>query len=243
MFQFIRKKHFRSPSLIPDQSNEADTCFCVNRIPPKKDILLLFSRFIILILQEIIAMKFGLCLLLFAIGVRQVNIEPFQKGYFYSNDGKRTDGLIKFHRATFSVFGSKKSHIEFKESEDSPSKKLTADNISAFVIGNDSFTIVYNIKINSISGKYVRDFAKVVATGKVNLYLHMSSSSDGRNGYDNDRYVLSKDGKTFLGIWNPKDQREEIAEFFSDNTEIKTRILHKEFDKSIPELVKVYNGN
>ena len=188
-------------------------------------------------------MKFGLYLLLMAIGSQQVYMEPFQKGYYYSNDGKRTDGLIKFHRATFSVFGSKKSRIEFEETADSPSKKLTAEDISAFVIGNDSFAIVYNIKINSISGSYKRDFAKVIATGKVNLFLHMSSSADGRSSYDNDRYVLSKDGKQFLGIWNPKDQREEIAEFFSDNAGIKTRILNKEFDKSIPELVKVYNGN
>lgn len=198
---------------------------------------------IIPILQERTAMKFALCLLLLAIGFQQGSMEPFQRGYCYSNDGKRTDGLIKFRRATFSVFGSKKSHIEFKEAEDSPSRKLTADDISAFVMGNDSFAVVYNIKINSISGSYVRDFAKVIASGKVNLYLHMSSSADGRNSYDNDRYVLSKDGKKFLGIWNPKDQRKEIAEFFSDNPEIRARILNKEFDKNIPELVKVYNGN
>ena len=188
-------------------------------------------------------MKITLCLLLAVMGFQPYYMEQFQPGYYYSNDGKKTTGLIKFHRATFSVFGSRSSRIEFKENEDTPSIKLTAKDIPAFVIGSDSFAVVYNIKINSISGHYDRDFAKVIATGRVNLYLHMSASNDGRQSFENDRYVLSKDGKTFFGIWNPKDQRKDIADFFSDNAELKKRILNKEFDGSITALVQVYNGN
>jgi len=101
---------------------------------------------------------------------------------------------------------------------------------------------VYNIKINSIQGEYKKDFAKVIVSGRMNLFIHMSSSSDGKSDYDNDRYVLSKDNKNYLGIWNSKKQREEIASLFSADADIKARILNKDFDKDIPGLVKEYNS-
>jgi hypothetical protein len=186
-------------------------------------------------------MKAILYLLLITICLQNANAEPYKKGYYYTHDGVKTEGLIKYNRATFSAFGSKKSSISFKENDDAKPVKFTADDIPAFVIDNDSFTIVYNIKINSVSGEYAKDFAKVVAIGKMNLFVHMSASSSGTWDYENDVIVLSKDGKSFLGIWNPKKQREEIAELFSDNPGIKARILNKEFDKNIPGLVTEYN--
>jgi len=101
---------------------------------------------------------------------------------------------------------------------------------------------VYNIKINSVEGEYSKDFAKVVITGPMNLYIHMSSGSDGRNSYDFDTYIFSGDSKNYLSIWNMKKQREELADFFSGNADIKNRILNKEFDKKIPDLAKEYNS-
>jgi hypothetical protein len=188
-------------------------------------------------------MKNILNLLIVTICLHGLTAASYKSGYYYTKEGVKTEGLIEFHRATFSVFGSKKSHISFKENEDAKAVKLNADDIPCFVIGNDSFAIVYDIQINSISGKYAKDFAKVLLKGKMNLYMHMSSSSDGRSNYENDRYVLSKDGKKFLGIWNPKDQRNEIADLFSDSPDIQSRIRNKEFDKKIYELVIAYNGN
>ena len=41
---------------------------------------------------------------------------------------------------------------------------------------------------------------------------------------------------------NIKKQREELADFFSDNADLKARILNKEFDKKLPDLVKEYNS-
>ncbi len=187
-------------------------------------------------------MKLSLTLLALIICCQSIVAAPFKAGYYFDKDGKKIEGLIKFRRATFSAFGSKPSSILFEESEDAKTIKLTANDISSFVVGNDSFTIVYNIKVNSAEGEYSKDFAKVVITGPVNLYIHMSSSFDGRNDYDDDCYVFSKDNKTYLGIWNAKKQRQELADFFSDNADLKARILNKEFDKKIPELVKEYNG-
>lgn len=187
-------------------------------------------------------MKLILTLLAITIGCQSIVAAPFKDGYYYTKEGKKIEGLIKFRRATFSVFGSKRSSILFEENKDAMPIILTADDISSFVIKNDSFTVVYNIKINSIQGEYSKDFAKVAISGRMNLFIHMSSSSDGRANYNNDSYVFSKDNKNYLGIWDVKKQREEIAQLFSDDAEIKTRILNKEFDKKIPELVKEYNS-
>src|SRR5688572_7377908 len=112
--------------------------------------------------------------------------EPFLKGHYYTNDGKKIEGVIKFGRATFSAFGSKPSNIKFKADANSKAIKLTAEDISAFVIGKDSFAIVQNIKINSIAGEYTRDFAQVVEVGHINLFVHKSSSSNGQYSYEHD---------------------------------------------------------
>jgi hypothetical protein len=159
-------------------------------------------------------MKLILTLLLITIGSQSILATPFKNGYYYTNQGKKIEGLIKFRRATFSAFGSKPSSILFEENENAQSIKLTAGDISSFVTGADSFTVVYNIKINSIQGEYSKDFAKVVISGRMNLFIHMSSGSDGRNDYNIDSYIFSKDNKNYLGIWNIKKQREEVAELF-----------------------------
>lgn len=103
---------------------------------------------------------------------------------------------------------------------------MTANDISSFVIGNDSFAVVYNIKVNSVEGEYAKDFAKVIITGPMNLFVHMSSSSDGRNSYETDSYIFSKDNKNYLSLWNIKKQREELADLFSGNEDLKNRILN-----------------
>jgi hypothetical protein len=167
---------------------------------------------------------------------------PFLRGYHFTTDGKKIDGLIMFNRATFSLFGSKPSNIKFKTSSDSKAIKLTAENISSFVIEKDSFATVQNIKINSISGEYKRDFAQVVQVGLMCLYVHKSSSSDGHYGYTHDNFVISKDNKTYLGIWNLKTQRNEIAAYFNDRPDLKEKLLNKDVDlTSFQGLVKAYN--
>ena len=167
--------------------------------------------------------------------------EPFLKGHYYTNDGKRVEGLIKFGRATFSAFGSKPSNIKFKANSSSSTVKLTAEDISAFVIEKDSFAIVQNIKINSIHGEYARDFAQVIEVGRINLFVHKSSSSDGKFSYDHDKFVISKDNKVFLGIWNINKQREEISEYFSERPDLLAKILDKKDETPIPMLVKEFN--
>lgn len=165
---------------------------------------------------------------------------PFLKGHYYDGNGKKIEGLIKFSRASFSVFGSKPSSIKFKPNSDSKALKLTPDDISSFVVGSDSFAIVQNIKINSISGEYVKDFAQVIESGSISLFVHKSTSGNGQMVFDNDRYVISK-GSKFIGIWNYKKQKDEIAKFFEDRQDLKDKILSMDESESIQKLVKEYN--
>lgn len=187
-------------------------------------------------------MKLVLTLMVLTIASQNISAKAFKEGYYYTKEGKKVQGLIKFRRASFTLFSSKPSDILFKENEDSKSTKFTANDISSFVIGSDSFTVVYNFKINPMKGEYKEDFVQVGIIGKMNMFIHFSSSGDGKSFYDFDSYVLSKDNQHFLGIWKVKSQRKEIAQLFSNDEEIKIKILNKEFDKNIPELVKEYNS-
>jgi hypothetical protein len=165
---------------------------------------------------------------------------PFIKGYYYNNDGIKIEGLIKFSRATFSVFGSKPSSIKFKNNSESKTIKLTAENISSFVMDKDSFAVVHNIKINSIAGEYTKDFAQVIETGVINLFLHKSASSDGKSSYEHDNYVISKDNK-YLGIWNFNKQRNEIAEYFSERSDLREKILDKNDKTPFETIIREFN--
>jgi hypothetical protein len=167
--------------------------------------------------------------------------EKFVPGYYYTKEGKRIDGLIKFNRATFSAFGSKPSNIKFKTNSEAKPVKFTADDIQAFVIGTDSFAIIRNFKINSISGDYVRDFAQVMVTGRLKLFVHKSASSDGQFNYDHDKFVLWDEKNGYLGIWNSNKQREEMAKYFSGRTDLVEKILNKKDETPIPDLVRDFN--
>jgi hypothetical protein len=171
--------------------------------------------------------------------VQPVFAADFLQGHYYRTDGKRVDGLIRHVTGNFSVFGSKSGHIRFKTDDKAKAVKLGVDDITSFVIGKDSFTLIYNFKINSISGNFEKDFVQVAVIGKMNVYIHKCSSSDGNVFYDHERTVLSKDNKAYLGIWNAKKQQDEIANWFSDRPDLKEKVVQGNFD--LPRLVAEYN--
>ena len=173
----------------------------------------------------------------------QAQSKPFSKGYYYTQDGEKVEGYIKFKRASFGVFGSRPSLIKFKSAKKSKAVKLRANQIKAFVVESDSFCVVQNIKINAIQGEYEQDFAKVLVAGPMNLYLHYSSSSDGQRSYSNARFVLSADGSAdYFGLWNIKRQREDLAPLFDKMPTLAQQIFDKEYDYvDMPKIVKIYN--
>jgi hypothetical protein len=188
-------------------------------------------------------MKFVLVILtVLLFEVQTLFAAPFLDGYYYAKDGQKVEGLIKFNRGSFSVFGSRPSSIKFKSNSGSKSVKLTPDDILSFVVESDSFTTIYNFKINSISGEYTQDFAQVIEVGKISLYLHRSSSSDGKMHYEHDNFIISADHRKFLGLWNFNRQREEIAKYFSNRPDLVEKILDKKDKTSIRLLVRDFNG-
>jgi hypothetical protein len=169
-------------------------------------------------------------------------LQSFAPGSYYTIDGKKMDGMLKFRRSSFSVFGNSHCAVKFKAGAKSKAENLEIDDMSSFVIKKDSFALVYNIKINSIQGEYKKDFAKVIISGPMKLYLHLSSSSDGRVDYDNDRYVISKDNKVFFGLWNKISVREDVIDLFSETPDLQKKIRGKVFNNDIIGLVKTYNA-
>lgn len=165
----------------------------------------------------------------------------YTKGYYYGRDGARVQGLIKIKPSNYTSFKKKKTRILFKSDTYEVAHEVTLADMKGFVVEQDSFALVKNFKINHITGMFDEDFAKVLQTGKMNLYEHRSLIVDTYIFYQRDRYILSKDGNKFLGIWNATKQREEISLLFADNPELMNRVLNKEFDNKIPELVALYN--
>ena len=164
----------------------------------------------------------------------------FIKGYYYDTNGRKIEGLIKFNRAKSYLVGGKPSNIQFKTNASSKAIKLTTDDISSFVIEKDSFTIVYNIKISSVSGKYAKDFAQVVKIGAINLFLHKSIISDGQRSYEHETYIISR-GSKYLGIWDYNYQRIEIAEYFSERVDLRARIMDKKDETPLLALIEEFN--
>ena len=167
--------------------------------------------------------------------------DEYKNGHYYTTDGRKVYGLIVFLRGSFSVFGTSPGIIKYKPNTNTKPVKLNSSDISAFVIERDSFTLITDFKINSIGGVFRKDFVQVLETGALKLYLHRSSSNDGRYHYEHQRLVISVDNKRYFGIWSQQKQREEIARYFEDETVLKEKILDKRDETPLHVLVRAYN--
>lgn len=165
----------------------------------------------------------------------------FVEGYYYTYNGEKVEGLLKLKKSDYTSFKKKNTRILFEANEAASFQRLSIEDIKSFVIAQDTFAIVQDIKVNYLNGEFEKDFAKVIYTGIINLYEHQCLESDGEFIYKKEHYVLSKDDKIFFGIWNINKQREEISLLFSDSPDLIHRILNKEFDEDIPKLVALYN--
>jgi hypothetical protein len=101
--------------------------------------------------------------------------QDYEAGYYFDYSGQKHKGLI---RHMFSPGGRNRTdnYIEYKTDSLSKKKKLDIDDIYSFVIGQDSFCIATNFSIHGLSF-YERDFVQVLASGKVNLYKHYTTST------------------------------------------------------------------
>jgi hypothetical protein len=142
----------------------------------------------------------------------------FQKGYYYTSEGKKIEGLLKIQTAFTSLMH--------------------------FVIGKESFTTAANLTPFPGAKSFEKDFVQVYIEGRISVYIHHCEANSGNNYFHNAGImVLSNDRKNFLSVLHPKLFREEIAALVSSNPEIQNKVLQKKVKKheDLIELVKEYN--
>ena len=92
---------------------------------------------------------------------------PRFEGYYWDLEGTKHNGSIEIKYTKPAGIGTK---IKFFV-EDNKVEKLDKRDMSSFVIGPDSFALVTNFLVTPLI-KYKSDFAKVLDTGAIHLYLH-----------------------------------------------------------------------
>lgn len=190
-------------------------------------------------------MKKALIILLLAIPLASSAQKQYKNGYYFTDESNKFAGQIKLIRASVSVFGSKPTSIRIKRGDQN--KKLKLKDMKGFVIEKDSFALISNFEINSIGGRFEKDFAKVLEKGKINLYIHYSSSSDGKFVYTLDRYVLNKAGSDkYYGIYDRDSHKQYLLSLIKDNAELTDQVKNmskKEWIEEIPFIIRKYNSN
>jgi len=197
-------------------------------------------------------MKLKLAILLLSvIQVTNLFSEEFSQGRYYTTNGEKFEGLILYQKSKLSAISYKPCVLEFKKDNASKPIKLENSDVSSFVIYKDSFAIVQNFKMIYHFGMGVfwgtchRDFAKVVELGTINLYeLPCEVFLGFYFGYqDYNYFVLTKDNQNFRTFDLRKNkEKEELANLFSDNNELKELILKTQYKEiNLTELVLLYN--
>ncbi len=112
-------------------------------------------------------MKFKL-LLLIALCAATVSraqmVDSYTKGHYFDVNNNKHTGLLKLN----AVYSS----LEFKADEMQKPVKLSTQEVIAFVMEKDSFTVVgdYEVPYGLSSTTISSSFAKVIKTGEVTLY-------------------------------------------------------------------------
>ncbi len=90
--------------------------------------------------------------------------DSYTEGYYFDTNNNKHTGLLKLN----GVYSS----LEFKTDEMQKPVKLSTQDVTAFVMEKDSFTVVsdYEVPYGFSSTTISSSFAKVIKTGEVNLY-------------------------------------------------------------------------
>ena len=97
------------------------------------------------------------------------NLESFEKGYYYSMDGEKIEGFIKFENRK----------IWFKEKKDGNDIKIKPDEVQSFVIGADSFFVSSDFRFNDrqMNSPEYMQFVTAFDTNTFAIYYHFNKMS------------------------------------------------------------------
>ena len=173
-------------------------------------------------------------------------VGQFKDGHYYKKDGTKISGLIKFNYGgnAFTEKSDGDCSISFKPDKKGNKVNLTTNDICCFVIEKDSFAIIRNFRLNAFV-TYPQDFAKVIESGKINLYLYYSTVQS-RSGQfvvvsTVTDWVVEKDGKA--DKLTKKKFKELIPTYLNDYPELLDKINNDQLNYEDSEkIVKMYNG-
>lgn len=165
----------------------------------------------------------------------------FQAGHYYTFTNTKILGLISVDCDL----------IYFKTAMGEKRVVLTAKDIKAYVIGNDSFTVIKKI-YGPHEQYYDAAFALVISTGKLTLYSHCShwtnTAPSGAGGFSKSEsiaveafYYIQKD-KVIYRI-KRGDFKDKVNFMFGDNVELMNKINQKKMGfNDFEQIIAEYNA-
>lgn len=185
--------------------------------------------------------QFGLLLILTTF-LHFKGFGQFKEGHYYKTDGTKVTGLLRFNYGG-NLFTDKSDgdcSVTYRNDKGGKKIKLTTKDICCFVIEQDSFAIIQNFRLNAFS-TYPQDFAKVIQSGKINLYLYYSTVQQGQYGVSTvTDWVIEKDGQ--VDKLTRKIFRELLPTYLSDYPELLSQINNEQLKYDDSErIIKMYN--
>lgn len=178
-------------------------------------------------------MKQKITMLILFIGLNTIAQIKFEKGYFISNDGVKTEGFIKN-----SDWLDNPTYFIFKKDKNSSASTKSIVNIKEFGIYNESQYVRATVNIDKSSNnsnrlskkriaEYIEEtlFLKVIVKGPANLYFYQTSKFDGLRLFynlENDsiikqleykKYEIKVDGKKRIGTNN--NYQKQLRDYIS----------------------------
>lgn len=167
----------------------------------------------------------------------------FKEGYYYTKEGKKIEGLLRFNYGG-SLFTDKSDgdcSLSFKENKSAKKKKFTTNDICCFVIEKDSFAIIKNFRLSAVV-YYPQDFAQVIESGKIKLYMYFSVIKEQYGTSTITQWVIEKDGK--VDKLTNKKFKELMPIYLSDYPELAEKIKNKTLQyEDSPKIINDYNAH
>jgi hypothetical protein len=160
---------------------------------------------------------------------------------------EKHSGLIEIRHTKATGIGTK---IKFYKEEEEKGENLSKKDMASFVIGSDSFALVNDFMATPLV-KYKTDFAKVLDTGAINLYVHIRKARQSGNSgaayyaiYLEEYLIRKNASNDYFCIRGKKTLRDIFLPMIENCPELHNSVSSmkpKDAIEQLPALVKEYN--
>ena len=190
---------------------------------------------------------FGVLVLLVTLHVeaQHFDTEEYYGGYYLDTSGTKVYGFIRYRT-------NPNPRIEFRPRWEDKSKRVYPEECNGFVL-RDSIRFIrvigsFKVKCGVGMIEVTADFVRVLDTGKVNLYMHYSTSGNGSRDIPGiiywDNLVVRKNDPAapYIGLHpNLKKRRKALEEKLKGEDEL-IEILCREKVEDVRSGLKEYNS-